>query len=187
MNDLLSLKGQFLIAMPGLADPNFADTVVSVCEHTAEGTVGVVVNRIYPSLSAKEIFDELQITYTPERASVPVHYGGPVHANEIFILHGPPFDWEATLTITPFLAMSNTRDILEAIAAGTGPESFMLFLGCSGWAPSQVEEEMKGNVWLSCAVSEEIIFDLPLEERWTEAVKILGIDPSLLTDTAGHA
>lgn len=182
-----SLKGQFLIAMPGLNDPNFAQTVVCMCEHTSEGCVGVVINRQYPSLTAKEIFQELHIESRPEIESVPVHYGGPVHVNEIFILHGPPFEWEACLKITPFVGMSNTRDILEAIAEGTGPEDFLIALGCAGWGPQQMESEIMQNVWLSCSASKEIIFDLSLDARWEAAVKELGIEPAFLSGASGRA
>lgn len=182
-----SLKGHFLIAMPGLNDPNFAGTVVCMCEHTAEGSFGLVINRILPNLTGKNLLDELKIQAVPQAEAAPIHYGGPVHLNEIFILHGPPLDWEGSLQVTPSLAMSNTRDVLEAIAAGIGPERYQLTLGCSGWGPAQLESEVKENVWLSCPISEEIIFDLPADDRWREAVKQLGIDPALLTDTAGHA
>ena len=183
----MSLKAHFLIAMPGLNDPNFAGTVVCMCEHTAEGSFGLVINRILPNLTAKDLLDELKIRAVPESRSATIHYGGPVHLNEIFILHGPPLDWEGSVRLTPSLAMSNTRDVLEAIAAGAGPEKYQITLGCSGWGSMQLESEIKENVWLSCPVSEEIIFDLPADDRWKEAVKVLGIDPALLTDTAGHA
>lgn len=184
---LFSFKGQFLIAMPGLADPNFSGTVICMCEHTNQGGIGLVVNRIYPSICGQDIFSELKIEYDINTKPLPVYYGGPVHINEIFILHGPPFNWAACAMISKDLAMSNTRDILEAIAAGRGPESFMIILGCSGWGQNQVEAEIKENVWLSSPVSEEIIFDTPLNEKWDKAVGKMGIDPALFTGAAGHA
>lgn len=183
----MSLKGHFLIAMPGLLDPNFARSVVCICEHTAEGSLGLVVNRTYPSLASKAIFEELSIEYVPETADIPIFFGGPVHMDELFILHGPPFDWGPSVEIGPSLAMSNNRNILEAIAVGKGPESYLIILGCSGWGPNQMESEMMENTWLSCPLSLDIIFDLSVESRWEEAVRKLGIDPALLTDTAGHA
>ncbi|QTA79711.1 DUF0301 [Desulfonema limicola] len=184
---LFSLKGQFLIAMPGLADPNFAYTVICMCEHTYQGGIGLVINRVYPSISAQDIFSELHIEYNPYSKPIPVHYGGPVHTNEIFVLHGPPFDWDACAMISPTLAMSNTRDILEAIADNKGPESFLIILGCSGWGQNQVEAEIKQNAWLSCPVSEDIIFDVNIEKKWDQAVKKMGINPLLLSGEAGHA
>lgn len=182
-----SLKGQFLIAMPGLADPNFSQTVTFICEHTQAGAVGIIINRVQSSLTGKDIFDELKVESIPETQSIAVHFGGPVHVNEIFVLHGPPFSWKGCLMVTPTLAMSNTIDILEAVAAGRKPHSFMISLGCAGWGPGQLESEIKQNAWLTCAASEEILFDLPIESRWQGAIKKVGIDPALLSDTAGHA
>ena len=181
------LKGEFLIAMPGLSDPNFFQTVVCISEHTTEGAVGIVVNRVHPSLSGKDIFDELNMVYMPDLGSIPIHIGGPVHMGEIFVLHGPPFDWEGCLIITPSLAMSNTRDILAAVAMDGGPESFIITLGCAGWGSGQLESEIMENSWLTGPVSEGIIFDIPAESRWEEALKNIGIDPAFLSDTAGHA
>jgi len=182
-----AFKGHFIMAMPGLADPNFAYTVTSICEHSPEGAVGVVVNRVHPFLFGKDIFEELKIEYEPGAESVPIHLGGPVHSNEVFVLHGPPFNWEGCLMVTPFFAMSNTRDILEAIAMGRGPQSMMIALGCAGWGPEQLESEIKQNAWLTCPVTEEILFDTPVEAQWEEALRKMGIDPALLSDTAGHA
>jgi len=182
-----SLRGQFLMAMPELADPNFFQTVTFICEHTQMGAVGIIINRVQPSLSGKDIFDELNVKYLPEADSIPVHFGGPVHVNEIFVLHGPPFDWKGCLVVTPSLAMSNTIDILEAVAMGRGPESFMISLGCSGWGPGQLEAEIKKNSWLTCDVSEEIMFKIPVESRWEKTMRKVGINPVLLSGTAGHA
>jgi len=182
-----SLKGQFLMAMPGLADPNFNQTVTFICEHTQAGAVGIVINRVHASLTGMDLFNELKMQYTPEAESVSIHYGGPVHVNEVFVLHGPPFDWQGCLAITPSLAMSNTPDILEALAKNRGPKSFIISLGCAGWGPGQLESEIKRNAWLTCAASEEIIFNIPIESRWEEAMRKVGIDPALLSDTAGHA
>lgn len=182
-----SLKGHFLMAMPGMADPNFSQTVTCICEHNEQGAMGIVVNRLSEGISVKDIFDELSIGCTPRIESIPVHFGGPVHSGELFILHGPPFTWEASLSVTPTLGLSNTRDILEAIAAGRGPDSFLISLGCAGWGPGQLEDEIKENAWLTQPVFEENIFVLPVEVRWTEALKKMGVDPALLSGTAGHA
>jgi putative transcriptional regulator len=182
-----SLKGHFLLAMPGLADPNFYQTVTCICEHNENGAMGIIVNRLHFSLTGKEIFKELQIEFTPGAESLQIHLGGPVHPGEIFVLHGPPFHWEANLMITPWVALSSTRDILEAIAVGQGPLSFIITLGCAGWGPGQLESEIKENAWLTYPIYEENIFKIPIESRWEEAVKKMGINPALLSDTAGHA
>ncbi len=184
---LTSFKGQFLIAMPGLADPNFFQTVTCISEHTTAGAVGIVVNRVHHTLKAQAIFQELQMEYVPATESIPVHIGGPVHMNEIFVLHGPPSTWEGSLRITSSLAMSNTRDVLSAIARGQGPEQFILTLGCAGWGPGQLEYEIKENAWLTGPVDTEVMFKIPVEDRWAEAVKRMGIDPMLLSETSGHA
>ncbi len=175
------------MAMPGLADPNFAHTVTCICEHSPQGAVGIVVNHVHALLSAKDIFEELEIGYAPHAESIPIHLGGPVHMDEIFVLHGPPFGWMSCLTITPFLAMSSTRDILEAAAMDRGPQSFLIALGCAGWGPQQLESEIRGNAWLTSPASEDILFQTPAEGRWENALRNMGIDPTFLSDMAGHA
>jgi putative transcriptional regulator len=182
-----TLKGQFLLSMPSLVDPNFHQTVTCMCEHNSEGAMGLVVNRVHDVLTAKDIFEELKIDYAAGMESVPIHMGGPVHIAELFVLHGPPFEWEACLRITPTLAMSNTKDIIESIALEKEPESFIITLGCAGWGPGQLEAEIKENAWLTYPIFDENIFKMPVESRWKEAVKKMGINPSLLSDTAGHA
>jgi putative transcriptional regulator len=182
-----SLKGQFLIAMPALQDPNFFQSVVCISEHTADGALGLVVNRAHSILTSEAIFDELSMNYTEEAGAIPIHLGGPVHLSEIFILHGPPIDDETSFLITPGLALSNTREVLQRIAWNKGPESFIISLGCSGWGPGQLEKEIKENAWLTSEISEEVLFRLPLEKRWEAALKKMGINPALLADDAGHA
>ena len=181
-----SLKGHFLLAMPSLLDPNFSETVTCICEHTDQGAVGIVVNRIHEGVRAGDVFEELGIECTVA-AAMPIHYGGPVRMDEIFVLHGPPFDWTGCLMISPRLALSNTIDIIHAIAAGSGPSSFLISIGCAGWGPGQLEAEIRANAWLTCPIFEDVVFKLPIEERWGGAVREMGIDPALLSDSAGHA
>ena len=182
-----SFKGQFLIAMPQLHDPNFYKTVTCISEHNTHGAVGVIINQVQPLLSAKLIFDELNIDYLAGAEDIPIYLGGPVHLNEIFILHGPPFDQDGCLLINQELALSNSRAILNAIAQQKGPKSYIICLGCAGWGPGQLDYEIKENVWVTTQCSNEIIFNRPLESRWEDAIKQLGIDPALLSDIAGHA
>jgi putative transcriptional regulator len=182
-----SLKGQFLMAMPGLLDPNFYQTVVCISEHTHEGAVGIVINRPHPTLKAATIFDELGMAHHGAVGQQPVYLGGPVHISEVFILHSRPFEAEISLEITPRLAMSTTRYVLERIARGDGPELFMISLGCAGWGPGQLEAEIQENAWLTCDIDERILFEVTADQRWDSAMRKLGIDPSLLTDAAGHA
>lgn len=175
------------MAMPGMDDPNFSKTVTCICEHTENGAVGIVINRVHPDICCKNIFDELGIRYRETVESRPVHIGGPVNVGEIFVLHGQPLKWEGSLIISPSLAISNTKDVLTAIAEGTGPDPFLLALGCAGWGPGQLESEIKQNVWLTSPLTEQIIFQTPVENRWQEAVKKVGIDPFFIAHTAGHA
>lgn len=182
------LKGQMLMAMPNLADSNFSKTVTCICEHTEEGALGIVINRIHPFISAKEIFEELKMDCSSEAESIPVFVGGPVHMGEVFILHGPPFDWAGCVNITPTLALSNTRDILESIAHGEGVgRSFLIALGCAGWGQFQLESELSANAWLTGPVSDELIFNEPVDSRWNRAMELIGIDPMKLTDVSGRA
>jgi putative transcriptional regulator len=182
-----SLKGHFIVAMPSLQDPNFSHTVTCLCEHTGQGAMGIVINRVHELISGEAIFDELKIPFSRKAGMQPVYVGGPVHLGELFILHGPPFGWEACLMVTPTLALSNSRDILEAIGRERGPDAFLISLGCAGWGPGQLETEIMENAWLTHPVFEENLFSMPVGMRWEMAVKKMGIDPSLLTGDAGHA
>jgi len=175
------------MAMPGLKDPNFSQTVNCICEHSSMGAFGLVVNRLHPFLTAKAIFDEFNLRYREPLGSIPVFWGGPVHEREVFILHGPPLQWEGSVRVSETLSMSNTLDVLHAIAMEQGPIAFLIALGCAGWGPGQLEAEIKANAWMTGPVNETILFETPVEKRWEEAMKGIGIDPSLLADTAGHA
>jgi putative transcriptional regulator len=187
MTTTSNFKGHFLMAMPALMDPNFKQSVTCISEHTDEGAVGIVINRVHPMLSAKLIFDELGMAHDDTTGEIPIHIGGPVHHNELFVLHGPPLDWQGSLVINNELAMSNSRQILEAIAGGKGPVDYLIALGCAGWGPGQLEWEIGQNAWLTCPCEPELIFRAPVEERWQVAIRRLGIDLDLLSDTAGHA
>lgn len=182
-----SLKGQFLMAMPGLADPNFFQSVTCLSEHNPKGAMGIVITRVHPEINARMIFDELQIPMVVGAEKIPIHIGGPVHMNELFVLHGAPFDWEGSMMVTDALALSNSRDILEAIAKNRGPKAFIIALGCAGWGPGQLESEIRSNSWITGPYSDEIVFRMEVERRWEAAMQGIGIDPVLLSDTAGHA
>jgi putative transcriptional regulator len=186
-NSTTFFKGHFLIAMPALMDPNFMQSVTCISEHNDDGAVGIVISQVHEGLNASMIFEELGIAFNDRAHAIPIHIGGPVHTNELFVLHGPPLDWGTSLIITDDLALSNSRAILEAIAQGGGPDEFIISLGCAGWAPGQLEWELGENAWLVSPCSRRIIFEVPVEARWQEAIMSLGIDPQLLSNDAGRA
>ena len=183
----LSIAGQFLVAMPLLADPNFHRTVTCLCEYSSKGALGIVINRHDARLTGKDVFSQLKIDYTPEAGAVPVHLGGPVHPNELFILHGPPLIWEGTHEFQKGLALSNTMDLVEAIAQSRGPEKYIIALGCAGWGPGQLDFELTENTWITAPIDREVLFDLPVDSRWETVLARNGINPALLSGTAGHA
>ncbi len=175
------------MAMPSLMDPNFHRSVTCISEHTDGGAVGIVINHLHEGINGKMIFEELDINHNPASETIPIYIGGPVHTNELFVLHGPPLEWNGTLVISHDLALSNSREILDAIAIGQGPQKYLIALGCAGWAPGQLEWELSQNAWLSMPCRNDVLFELPVETRWEEAIRHLGIDPQFLSDTAGHA
>jgi putative transcriptional regulator len=182
-----SLTNHFLIAMPNLADANFARSVTLICEHSGEGSMGIVINRL-TDLHLSDIFDQLGIA--PDKASYAddvVYLGGPVQNNRGFVLHEPLGDWESTLSVTDKFGVSTSRDILEAIAENRGPEKFIVALGYAGWGAGQLEREITENSWLSGPANRDIIFDLPVEQRWKAAAQLVGVDLATLSSEAGHA
>jgi putative transcriptional regulator len=187
LNSSSSLKGHFIMAMPSLADPNFAHSVTCISEHTEDGAFGIIVNRVLEGLTADMIFQELDIDFRVDANRIPIHIGGPVHANELFVLHGVPFHGDALLMVNENLALNNSREILEAIAQASGPSQYIIALGCAGWGSGQLEWEMKENAWLSVPCMQDIIFDIPVEQRWKIAIQRLGVDPDLLSGSAGNA
>ncbi|MFO8155237.1 MAG: YqgE/AlgH family protein [Thiohalospira sp.] len=185
--DSPNLTHQFLIAMPGLEDPNFARTVTYVCQHDAEGAMGVVINR--PTrVTLDAVLEQMEMeTQEAEVATLPVYSGGPVNTERGFILHRPTGQWEASLPVGDDIALTSSRDILEAIALGAGPKERIMVLGYAGWQPGQLEQEMADNAWLSGPASAEVIFNTPPDERWQAAARALGVDLALLSSEAGHA
>lgn len=187
MPALTSLSNQFLIAMPGLADPNFARSVTLLWQHNEEGAVGLVINRLSP-LNLAEVLAHLEIrSARQELAQTPVHTGGPVQPECGFVLHEPCGRFDSSLQISPELCITTSRDILTTIASGSGPRRAFLALGYAGWGAGQLEQEIKHNAWLHAPADPRVIFDLPVEQRWEAAASLAGIDVRMLTDYAGHA
>jgi putative transcriptional regulator len=182
-----SLTNHFLIAMPGLQDPNFSRTVTYVCEHTDQGAMGIVINRPM-DFKLGEVLEQLEIEpRLPAVEDTPVYLGGPVQTDRGFVIHCGPQSFESTLQVTPDLRITTSRDVLEAIAEGRGPQQCLIALGYAGWGGGQLEDELSANAWLSGPADDQIIFRLPSSERWLAAAQLLGIDINLLSSEAGHA
>ncbi len=182
-----SLTNQLLIAMPGMLDPNFSTTVTLVCEHNDEGALGIVINRP-TTLQLRELFEQLEVDDADaEAAENPVLAGGPVGMDRGFVLHGPEYSYESTLEVSNEIRLTLSRDIIEALAAGHGPDRALVALGYAGWGAGQLEEEMLANSWLNVPATPEIVFETPFAERWNTAARTLGIDISAMPTDAGHA
>ncbi|MDZ7748062.1 MAG: YqgE/AlgH family protein [Halofilum sp. (in: g-proteobacteria)] len=183
----MELTNHFLLAMPTLEDPNFHRTLTYVCEHSEHGAMGLVVNRPL-AITVGEVLRHLEIEPTAtELAQQPVYQGGPVETERGFILHAPLGRWEGTLRLSDELGVTTSRDILEAMAQGAGPEKALVTLGYSGWGAGQLEAEVAQNAWLTCPASSDILFEVPPEERLVTAAARMGIDLDLLSSDAGHA
>ncbi|WDY58464.1 YqgE/AlgH family protein [Pseudomonas sp. PSKL.D1] len=181
------LKHQFLIAMPHMADPNFAQTLTYIVEHNANGAMGLVVNRPQ-ELNLADILEQLRPDEEPPASTlqVPIYQGGPVQTDRGFVLHSSECSFQATVALDG-LSLSTSQDILLAIAAGVGPKQSLITLGYAGWEAGQLEAELADNAWLNCPFDPEIIFGLASDLRLDAAAASLGINLSLLTSQAGHA
>ena len=181
------LSNHFLIAMPALADPNFARGLTLLCQHNAEGAMGLMVNR--PSdYTLGDVLAQMGIpTEDLALGQLPVLIGGPVHPDRGFVLHDDPREWSSTLRFGNGLAVTTSREILVAMAKGEGPKHVLVALGYSGWDAGQLEAELGENAWLTAPADQAIVFDTPLEKRWQAAASSLGVDLRLLSDSAGHA
>ena len=182
-----ALTNQLLIAMPGMADPNFSTTVTLICEHNDDGALGIIINRPL-SLKLSGLFEQLAVDDAdPEAASNPVMSGGPVGTERGFVLHGKDHSFENTLAVSDDIQLTLSRDVIDAMAVGDGTEKSLVAIGYAGWEPGQLEEEMLANSWLNVTATPELVFDTPFEERWDSAARLLGVDIASLSPDAGHA
>jgi putative transcriptional regulator len=187
MNTQVDLTHHFLIAMPMLADPNFHQTLTYICEHSEMGCMGLVINR-QVGLNLGEIFEQMNIqTSSRELRKNTVYYGGPVESERGFVLHEPVGNWNATLDTGHGIAVTTSRDILEAMAGGDGPEKALVTLGYAGWAAGQLEHELSQNAWLTCPAEPNIVFETQAKDKLSAAAAKLGVDLNLLASDAGHA
>jgi putative transcriptional regulator len=189
------LDGQLLIAMPGMTDERFSRTVIYLCAHSAEGAMGIILNKPAPDLRLPDLLVQLDIVPEPDAIRLPaqvermqVLMGGPVETSRGFVLHSPDYFIEqSTLAIDSEICLTATIDILRAIAGGRGPRSAMLALGYAGWGAGQLEGEIQQNGWLNCPADPRVVFDFAVEEKYERAMRVIGIDPAMLSSTAGHA
>lgn len=186
-----SLANHFLIAMPAMSDPNFSRTLTYVCEHNADGALGIIVNRPI-DIKLGTLFERVGMPLSPGESQVkynnlPVFFGGPVQTDRGFVLHRPAGHWQSTLNVTEEIGLTSSRDILQAMSEDGEPSEILVSLGYAGWAAGQLEWELSQNGWLTVAAAPEIIFGLPPEERLPAAMQLLGIDFANLSEVAGHA
>ena len=181
------LTNQLLIAMPSMADPNFAQTVALICEHSSRGALGLILNRPLP-MRMGEVFNQLDIQLVDrplsERA---VLRGGPMQTDRGFVIHRAGGDWDSTLKVSELVHVTTSRDILVAMARGNGLGEAVVALGYAGWDGGQLEDEIRANAWLNAPVDTTLIFELPFESRWQAAGRLLGVELSRISPISGNA
>jgi putative transcriptional regulator len=197
----LNLTGQFLIAMPAMADPFFSKTVTYICTHNQDGAMGIIINR-HTDITVARLFEQIQLeTESLSLLAKTVHYGGPVQTERGFILHTilpePHEEFNSTVIINNTVALTTSKDILEAVADNNGsknnvPSKMLIALGYAGWTAGQLEDEIAKNAWLNLKTSltEEahaLIFDAPNHDKFDLAMGMLGLNAGNLSQQAGHA
>ena len=184
----MDLCGSILIAMPGMGDPRFERSVILICAHSPEGAMGLIVNKPTPELSFTGLLDQLNIPRAPGGRDISVHIGGPVERARGFVLHSADYRaGEATMQVPGGYGMTATLDVLQALAQGRGPREALLALGYAGWGPGQLEAEILRNDWLTAGAMIDVVFAADDDGKWGAALRRLGIDPLMLSPTAGRA
>ncbi len=185
------LDGRILIAMPGMQDPRFHRSLVYLCAHSADGAMGLIVNKRADDLKLKDLFGRLGIPIgdgPSGMAKTPVHYGGPVEMGRGFVLHSSDYHSdEATMQVDDGTSMTATLDILHAMATDRGPDRAIIALGYAGWAPGQLEAELQANGWLACPADEGLLFGTDEDSKWDKALAKIGVHPAMLSSTGGRA
>jgi putative transcriptional regulator len=182
-----NFTNHFLIAMPGMADPHFSQSLTYICEHSERGAIGLVVNKPI-DITLAHLFEQVNIDLDDTALSHDaVRFGGPVKVECGFVLHQPLGDWNSTLKVSDDIGMTTSRDVLEAMAKGEGPQRVLVTLGYAGWSAGQLEDEIMRNGWLTVKADTKLLFDLPDEEKLFAAMQKLGVHPAMLSDAVGHA
>ena len=180
------LLGQMLIAMPTMTDPRFQRTVLLVCAHSHKGAMAIVLNRTFGGMRFRDLLGQLGID-SPDAVERQVHFGGPVESGRGFVVHSADFMHEDTVMVENGIALTGTLGMLRAIAAGHGPQRSLFALGYAGWGPGQLDAEIESNGWLSVPLDTDILFDDDLDTKWERTLAGFGINPLMLSETAGHA
>jgi putative transcriptional regulator len=188
----VNLTGHLLIAMPGMTDPFFSKSVTFICTHNQDGAMGDIINRP-TDLSYETLFEKIKVELAQsELADNAVLYGGPVQPERGFVLHEHSSEWDSTLSIAENTALTTSKDILESVAMGAGPKKMLLALGYAGWTAGQLEQEIAANSWLSVQAKDgetlhKILFECKAEDKLNASLALLGVNPAMLSDVAGHA
>jgi putative transcriptional regulator len=173
--------------MPAMTDPFFSKSVTFICEHNQDGAMGVVINRPI-DMTLDALFEQIQLDINNKPiATNAVYFGGPVQTDRGFVLHQPAGEWNSTIAIHGDTALTTSKDVLEAVARGEGPQKMLVALGYAGWTAGQLEEEMAKNAWLSVKAADSVIFDLPNADKLDAAMGLLGVSFDQLSEQAGHA
>ncbi|MFA5041732.1 MAG: YqgE/AlgH family protein [Bdellovibrionales bacterium] len=181
------LTGQLLVAMPGMGDPRFTQSVIYICSHGPSGAMGLIVNRLFGDADFPMLLEQLNIEAPGQVPDIPVQFGGPVEVGRGFVLHSSEYMREGTTRIDDVVSVTATIEIIQDIARGKGPERALMVLGYAGWGGGQLEEELKSNGWLTVGMDEEILFDRNMDTKWERAMAKIGITPAMLSDTQGNA
>ena len=188
MTDAQSLNGKLLIAMPGMQDTRFEKSVIYMCAHSEDGSMGLIINKPVQELSFADLLSQLGIKPARPIDGVDVHFGGPVEHGRGFVLHSSDYaEASETLQVNEQFGMTASLDILEDISNGEGPVQCLLALGYAGWGPGQLEDELRANGWLIADASPKLVFNKDNEATWQAAIESIGIDPRLLSSTGGTA
>jgi putative transcriptional regulator len=181
------LTGKLLVAMPYMQDSRFNQAVIYVCGHDHLGAIGLMVNKAFPSLTFRELLQQLHVDRPPQCPDAPLHHGGPVEVSRGFVLHSPEYTASSTVVIDDSFAITSTLEILRRIALNKGPRHYVAALGYTGWDTGQLEAELRDNAWLVVDPTPELVFNNNLELKWRQAMAHIGVDPALLSLDSGHA
>lgn len=184
----MDLTGRILIAMPGMQDSRFGQSVVFICAHSSDGAMGLIINKLFDDLKLSDLLEQLDVEESPDTRRMPVHFGGPVETGRGFVLHDAGYRSSiSTLEVDTQFSMTATLDILEDMAAGNGPRNALIALGYAGWGPGQLENEIGQNGWLTAEASAGLVFGTSNPGKWGAALASLGIDPLALSADSGRA